>query len=92
VLDLHLERPEQAITALRSSPLVASTTQLGATVHVLLEPGAPPPDEAAARLVGFLERAGLPGARAEPSLANLEDVFVALLRGERLDGAAAPES
>jgi ABC-2 type transport system ATP-binding protein len=86
VLDAH---PEQAIAALRASDLVASTTQLGATVHVLLRPGAPTAAEAAPALAGFLAGAGLPGARAAPATANLEDVFVALLLGERLDGAEA---
>jgi len=85
VLDVAVEPPERAIALLRGSPLVASTTQLGDTVHVLLEGSAPPADEACARLVAYLGEAGLPGARAEPSAANLEDVFVALLLGDSLD-------
>jgi ABC-2 type transport system ATP-binding protein len=79
---------DRAIAALRGSELVASTTQLGDTVHVLLREGAPPAAAAGAALEGFLASAGLPGANARPSPANLEDVFVALLLGERLDGDA----
>jgi ABC-2 type transport system ATP-binding protein len=85
VLDVRVPEVERAIAALRDFPLVASTTQLGATVHVLLRAEAPPATLAAQRLVGFLADAGLPGAEASPSPPNLEDVFVALLLGERLD-------
>jgi ABC-2 type transport system ATP-binding protein len=85
VLDVRVPEVERAIAALRGFPLVASTTQLGATVHVLLRAEAPPATLAAQRLVGFLADAGLPGAEASPSPPNLEDVFVALLLGERLD-------
>ncbi len=84
VLDLAVDPPERAIAALRGSPRVASTTQLGDTVHVLLAADAPPAARAGDELVAFLEAAGLPGARATPSAANLEDVFVALLLGEEL--------
>jgi ABC-2 type transport system ATP-binding protein len=84
VVDVHVARPDAAIAALRASRLVASTTQLGETVHVLLASDAPPREEARAQLVGALAAAGLAEARAEASVANLEDVFVALLLGEHL--------
>jgi ABC-2 type transport system ATP-binding protein len=90
VLDLEVERPERAIARLADSPLVASTTQLGDTVHVLLRPDAPPAERAVAILPRFLAEAGLPGANARPGAPDLEDVFVALLQGERLDAEAAP--
>jgi len=90
VLDLEVERPEQAIAVLAGSPLIASRTQLGDTVHVLLRPGAPAASQAAVQLAQFLAEQGLPGARARPSAPDLEDVFVALLLGERLDAEAAP--
>jgi ABC-2 type transport system ATP-binding protein len=89
VLDLDVGRPEQAIARLADSPLVRSTTQLGDTVHVLLRPDAPPAVQAAELLPGFLAAAGLPGASARPGVPDLEDVFVALLHGERLDAEAA---
>jgi ABC-2 type transport system ATP-binding protein len=87
VLDVQVARPEAAIAALRGSPLVASTTQLGDTAHVLLRPHAPP--GATAELERVLAAAGLAGARLEPSAPTLEDVFVALLLGETLED---PES
>src|SRR3989304_2717555 len=91
-LDVSDARPEQAIAALRASELVASTTQLGDTVHVLLRPGAPRAREAGPLLERFLAGAGLPAARPPPASANLEDVFVALLLGERLDAAEAQDA
>jgi len=91
-LDVAAGEPERAIAALRSCELVASTTQLGDTVHVLLRPGAPPAAEAAPALERFLAGAGLPGARATRAAANLEDVFVALLLGERLDSSEARDA
>jgi hypothetical protein len=89
VVNVHVAAPERAIGTLRGAPLVASTTQLGDTVHVLLRPGAPPASQAAAVLVRHLVDAGLADARAEASPPNLEDVFVALLFGERLDAEPA---
>jgi ABC-2 type transport system ATP-binding protein len=84
-VDVTALQPERVIAALRGCELVASTTQLGATVHVLLRRDAPPAAEAAPALERFLADAGLAGVRAFPATANLEDVFVALLLGERLD-------
>ncbi|MEN8159757.1 MAG: ABC transporter ATP-binding protein, partial [Myxococcota bacterium] len=76
VVDVHVAAAERAIAALRGTPLVTSTTQLGDTVHVLLRPDAPPPGEAGPALERLLADAGLEGARAEPGTPNLEDVFV----------------
>jgi len=88
VLEASGADAERAIAALRRSELVASTTQLGDTVHVLLRPGAPAAALAAPRVERFLVEAGLTTARAAPAAANLEDVFVALFLGERLEAAA----
>jgi len=90
VVDVHVEAAERAIAALRGSPLVVSTTQLGDTVHVLLRPDAPAASEAAGSLEQILAAAGITGARAVAGAPNLEDVFVALLAGERFDGPGAP--
>jgi ABC-2 type transport system ATP-binding protein len=83
ILDVSGCPPEKAISALREVPLVVSTTQLGDIVHVLLGPGITA-QRAASQVCRSLEAAGLPGVRAEPGRANLEDVFVALLMGEQL--------
>jgi ABC-2 type transport system ATP-binding protein len=85
VLDVHVGTPERAVAALRDVPWVASTTQLGDTVHVLLRAGAPPAEEVAQRLPAILADAGFPDARVTIDRPSLEDVFVALL-------AAPPEA
>ena len=85
VIDVHCERVSEVIDALRSAPHVASLTQLGATAHALLARSAPSAADVARTLRGFLDSHGHREAVVEPSRANLEDVFVALLLGERLD-------
>jgi ABC-2 type transport system ATP-binding protein len=84
ILNLQADDAAHALAVLRSSPLVATTTQLGDTIRVLLAADAPPAAAAAPRLQALLAASGLPAARVEPGHPDLEDVFVALLRGERL--------
>jgi ABC-2 type transport system ATP-binding protein len=86
VVELRLPDAERALRVLDGSPLVASTTQLGDSVHVLLAPDAPPAAQAAAEIAEFVAAAGLPDARVGAGNANLEDVFVALLAGEQIGG------
>jgi len=90
VVELEVERAPEAIAALAASPLVASTTQLGDTVHVLLHADAGPARAAGPELARFLTGCGVPVRRVAPGAPVLEDVFVALLRGERLGEAAPP--
>jgi ABC-2 type transport system ATP-binding protein len=92
VVECRVARIEDAIAWLAGAPEVASITQLGDSAHVLLRPDAPDAATAAARLRRRLEEAGFADADAAPGHAALEDVFVALLRGERLDadGEAEP--
>ncbi|MEN8182318.1 MAG: ABC transporter ATP-binding protein [Myxococcota bacterium] len=87
VVDVQVDDVERAIAALAHAPQVASTTQLGATVHALLTREAPPSDQAAEELHRFLQASGLVRASVSPGTPNLEDVFVALMRGEPLEGA-----
>jgi ABC-2 type transport system ATP-binding protein len=89
VLEAAVEAAPAAIAALAESPLVASTTQLGDSVHVLLRDDAPRADEAAGSIERFLRERGVPAQRIAPGTPVLEDVFVALLRGERLDEEGA---
>ncbi len=84
VVDLGVDRTEEAIQALREVSGVASVTQLGATAHVLLEPDSPPPEVAARALARHLAARGFRVEEVRPAAATLEDVFVALLRGEHL--------
>jgi ABC-2 type transport system ATP-binding protein len=90
VLEVSVEAAPDAIAALAESPLVASTTQLGDTVHVLLRDDAPRAAEAAAHVARFLGERGVPAHGVEPGAPVLEDVFVALLRGERLHEEGRP--
>jgi len=86
VVNIAVDEPEPAIAALRSSSLVASTTQLGDTLHVLLVRDAPDADTAGRELVSQLAAAGLHGAAAQGTSANLEDVFVSLLISDQSGG------
>jgi ABC-2 type transport system ATP-binding protein len=90
VLDVAGAAPEAVIAALSHAPRVASTTQLGDTVHVLLAAGVPGPEPARDALAELLAAAGIEGAEIRPGRADLEDVFVALLLGEHLEPEAAP--
>jgi ABC-2 type transport system ATP-binding protein len=84
VVQVRTRRPERAIAALRALGEVASVTQLGNQVHVLLATDGPSDREAPPLLMAKLEAAGVANVLLEPSEPNLEDVFVALTRGERL--------
>ena len=93
VVHIQGEHPEHVIAALRTMPEVASTTQLGDMVHVLLAPTAPPASVILPALDRHLADSGLGDVHAEVATPNLEDVFVAALLGERLaesEASAAP--
>jgi len=92
IVEVRVERIDEAIAVLATAPEVASITQLGATAHVLLAPGGAPAPEAALALRRRLEAQGFPAVTTAPGTAALEDVFVALLRGERLDGRREGDS
>jgi ABC-2 type transport system ATP-binding protein len=82
VLDVEGASPEALLPALAAAPEVASTTQLGDTVHVLLRRGAPAAQQAATQLQSFLAERGFAEARVRPAVPGLEDVFVAILLGD----------
>ena len=86
VVEVRVGHLDAAIARLADAPEVASITQLGETAHVLLAPHAPPAAAAADALRRRLEALGFPSPSAAPGAATLEDVFVALLRGEHLEG------
>ncbi len=65
---------------------VASATQMGHRIHVLLEPSAPPSSQAAPILARAVEARGFSLSLAESAEPNLEDVFVALTHGEHMPG------
>jgi ABC-2 type transport system ATP-binding protein len=86
LVDVEVQDPERAAAVLEAHPLVASTTQLGSTLHVLLARDRDAED-AALDLAATLAAAGIAGARAEPARPTLEDVFVVLMLGEDLEGS-----
>jgi ABC-2 type transport system ATP-binding protein len=90
VVNVRVPEPERAIEDLAADPWVASTTQLGDTLHVLLARDAPPAEQAAPGIDRRLRERGHAAVRAFASEPNLEDAFVALLVGERLAGAEPP--
>jgi ABC-2 type transport system ATP-binding protein len=77
VVEVECDQPEEALRLLRALPEVASVTQLGDTVHVLLAPGGPAAAAAAPGLARRLAAAGIEGT-AQPARPTLEDVFVAV--------------
>jgi ABC-2 type transport system ATP-binding protein len=86
VVEVTARPVDQAIAILRTWPRSASVTQLGSRVHVLLKPDEPRASEIAPTVERHLLEAGLADTSAEAAEPNLEDVFVALGLGERLDG------
>jgi ABC-2 type transport system ATP-binding protein len=79
VLEVACERPHRALHSLADAPEVASATQLGARLHVLIERSVGSPVEAVrSRLVD----AGI-DAGVEETEATLEDVFVVATRAGR---------
>ena len=84
IVEVESTQVEQTIPILRALPAVASVTQLGSRVHVLLDRNGPAAGEMAALLAGELRKAGLEESRSAPAEPTLEDVFVALSLGESL--------
>ena len=73
VLEVETEGPRRARAALQSVAFVRAVTQLGARLHVMVDPGTNDP---AAQVRTALEAGGVVGI-VELVSANLEDVFVA---------------
>jgi ABC-2 type transport system ATP-binding protein len=81
ILDVETEDPEKALSVLSSSPHVASVTQLGTLLHALIAPGEASLEAVASDLSRELAEAGL-RSRVEPGHAELEDLFVDILRAQ----------
>jgi ABC-2 type transport system ATP-binding protein len=85
VVEVSAAPVASAIEALRARPRVRSVTQLGRRLRVLLDRGGPDAAEAVPDLLRCLEESGHERLSAAPAAPNLEDVFVALIQGERLE-------
>ncbi len=84
IVELWGEPTNVLMEALRRRGDVTSAAQLGSRVHALLAPGAPPAEQAVARIVADLEAEGLERPGGEVAEPNLEDAMVALTKGEQL--------
>jgi len=78
--DVSLPDAERGLALLEGDPQLASVTQLGDTLHMLLREDALPAVPALARIRATLMGVGMPEPRIEPVPATLEDAFVALLQ------------
>lgn len=78
VLELHATPQEVAIATLNQLPSVASVTQMGHQVHVLLKENSNKAQDAAPALLEALRSAGIDEPRVLSTEPTLEDVFVTL--------------
>ena len=90
IVELWGEPTRALMDALRQHPEVVSSAQLGARVHALLAPETPSAEGALAELVAALQSQGVERAGGEIAEPNLEDVLVALTRGESLELGSEP--
>lgn len=86
VLEVESPQIELILPVLAAAPCVASATQLGDMAHLLLRPGTRADERIRSELLGLVASAGVETADISLAPAALEDVFVALLQGEHLDG------
>lgn len=82
VIEVLGAAPARVIPLLEGQPPVASVTQLGNQIHVLLKAGGRKAEALLPEMAGHLAAYGLQDVRLAPSEPNLEDVFVALTLGE----------
>ena len=89
ILELWAEPAGDAMKVLRQWPEVLSAAQIGHRIHTLLVPGAAA-ERALDEILARFAELGLRRRRGELGRPNLEDVLVALTRGESLaaDGLA----
>ncbi len=86
ILELWAEPAGEAMKVLRQRPEVLSAAQLGHRIHTLLVPGTDA-GRVLEDLLAHFGESGLRRRRGEIGRPNLEDVLVALTRGESLEGA-----
>jgi ABC-2 type transport system ATP-binding protein len=87
VVEILADPAETAADLLGARPEVTSVTQLGDKVHVLLASDLDSPEEVGAALPDLLAQEGVWSSAATAAEPTLEDVFVALSKGEQLEEA-----
>jgi ABC-2 type transport system ATP-binding protein len=84
IIEISARPTDKALNVLLKKPEVASATQMGNRLHILLEPRAPDAEKAAVQISDELKKEGFRVKLAEEAEPNLEDVFVALIHGETI--------
>jgi ABC-2 type transport system ATP-binding protein len=87
IVEIIAKPLDKVLNALTKKPEVASATQMGNRLHILLEANAPGSEKAAAQFSSELKNQGFRVKLAESAEPNLEDVFVALIHGENIDAS-----
>jgi ABC-2 type transport system ATP-binding protein len=85
IIEIYARPADKVLNFLNKREDVASATQMGSRMHILLEKDAPNADAMAEILAQELKDNGFRVRMAESAEPNLEDVFVALVHGETLD-------
>lgn len=85
IVEIIAKPADKVLNVLTKKPEVASATQMGNRLHILLEANAPGSEIAATQLSSELKNEGFRVKLAESAEPNLEDVFVALIHGEAIN-------
>jgi len=85
IVEIIAKPSDKVLNVLTKKPEVASATQMGNRLHILLEANALDSEKAAAQLSSELKNEGFRVKLAESAEPNLEDVFVALIHGEAIE-------
>ncbi len=84
IVEIKAKPTDEVLNFLTKKKEVASATQMGNRLHLLLEPDAPDAEIAVELLTKEIEDKGFSVRLAESADPNLEDVFVALMHGETI--------
>jgi ABC-2 type transport system ATP-binding protein len=89
IIEIDARPLDKVLNVLSQRPEIASATQMGHRLHILLARDAPTDKTMAAKLEKELKADGFTVFLAESTEPNLEDVFVALTHGEALDASGS---
>ncbi len=85
IVEIIAKPLDKVLNVLTKKPEVASATQMGNRLHILLKANTPGSEKAAVQLSSELKNEGFRVKLAESAEPNLEDVFVALIHGEAIE-------
>lgn len=84
IIEIIAKPLDQVLNYITRKPEVASATQLGSRLHILLGANAPPASRVIVGLAKEVKDAGYSVEQVETAEPTLEDVFVALMQGEKI--------